>query len=239
MSEDNKVRILHAYADHGTESEVLGLYGDVVRLGTDPRDTNNSTPIRGDATRPPFERDSFDFGLFHPPCTAWSDMPGANKNGDAPELIADARREARQLCDCWVVENKPRAPLQDAVVLDGNMFGLPIQYERAFEANFSIPEPPRYSHFENESTPYFYSEKSPAWWGAVKGINPQPYTKRAVAKNSLPAPYVHHLVRAWLDASGRADGSSDYTEYDRRKTAKRHRRQNHSLESAIRGGSDE
>jgi len=235
MSEDSKVRILHAYADHGTEAEILGLYGDVVRLGTGPQDTNNSTPIQGDATRPPFERDSFDFGLFHPPCTAWSDMPDANKGGEAPELVKDARREAQRLCEYWVVENKPRAPLRDAVVLDGDMFGLPIQYERAFESNFSVPEPPRYARFENESSSYFYSEKSRAWWGAVKGIDPQAYSKHALCKNSLPAPYVHHLVRAWLDASGRADGPSDYAEYDKRKTTERHRGQNHSLKSAIGG----
>jgi len=235
MSEQREARILHAYADHGTEAETLGLYGRVVRVGLDPRDTNGSAPVQADATRPPFPDGAFDFGLFHPPCTAWSDMPGANKHDDAPELVADARREARRLCEHWVVENKPRAPLRDPVVLDGDMFGLPIQYDRAFESNFPIPEPPRYARFDNESSSYYYSEKSRAWWGAVKGIDPGAYSKHALAKNSLPAPYVHHLVRAWLDASGRADGPSDYAEYDKRKTTEARQAENHSLESATGG----
>jgi hypothetical protein len=226
---ENRPTILHAYADHGTEAETLGLYGDVVRLGLEPRDTNQSTPVQGDATRPPLQPDSFDFGLFHPPCTAWSDMPDANKAGDAPELIDDARREAKRLCEHWVIENKPRAPLQNPVVLEGDMFGLPIQYDRAFEANFQIDEPPRYGGIANESSSYFYSEKSRAWWGAVKGIDPEAYTKHALCKNSLPSPYVHHLVRAWLNASGRSDGPSDYEAYDKRKTAERRRAANEQL----------
>jgi hypothetical protein len=227
---ENRPTILHAYADHGTEAETLGLYGDVVRLGLEPRDTNDSTPVQGDATRPPFLDDTFEFGLFHPPCTAWSDMPDANKDGDAPELVEDARREAQRLCEHWVVENKPRAPLRDPVVLDGDMFGLPIQYERAFESNFEIPQPPRYATLGNETSSFFYSERSREWWASVKGLSPDRYTKRALCKNSLPAAYVHHIVRAWLDASCRADGPSDFAEYDERKTTEARRAENHDLE---------
>lgn len=234
MSEEDTrgtLRILHCFADHGVEAEVLGCYGDVFRLGLEPRDTNGSVPIKGDARSPPFAPGTqFDFGMFHPPCTRWSDMPDANKSGDAPNLIPEARELARDHCRYWVIENKPRARLEDPVVLDGDMFGLPIDYQRAFEANFDIEEPPRYARFENESSSYFYSEKSREWWASVKGIDAQAYTKHAICKNSLPAAYVHHIVRCWLRASGLDAGPSDYAEYDKRKDAERARAQNHGLE---------
>jgi hypothetical protein len=228
----SELRILHCFADHGTEAEILGTYGDVVRVGIDARDTNDSHAIRGDAHDLPFpDEQLFDFGLFHPPCTRWSDMPDANKNGNAPNLIPLARDIGERLCDHYVIENKPRAPLEAPVVLDGKMFGLPIQYERAFEASFPLEQPPRQAyHAETESSTYFYSEKSREWWASVKGIDAQAYTKHALCKNSLPAPFVHHIVRGWLTATNRDDGPSDYDNFDRRKDAKRARAVNHGLE---------
>lgn len=235
-SAEKTTRILHCFAGHGTEAEVHGAYGEVVRVGLDVRDTNDSIPIQADARELPFSDGvTFDFGLFHPPCTKWSDMPNADKNGDAPDHIPLARELGRRYCDYWVVENKPRAPLDDPTVLDGDMFGLPIDYARAFEANFEIPQPPRYHAFENESSSYFYSEKSRAWWGAVKGIHPERYSKHALCKNSLPAAYVRHIVRAWLDAVGASDGPSDYENYDERKTAEKRAAENQSLEVFARG----
>lgn len=228
-------RILHCFADYGTEAEVLGAYGEVVRVGHEVRDTNDSEPILADAEFLPFPVEQiFDFGLFHPPCTRWSDMPDANKEGDAPDLIPLAREIAQTHCEYWVIENKPRAPLEDPVVLDGRMFGLPIEYERAFESNFELEQPPRQTYLgPTESSSYFYSEKSRAWWASVKGIDAERYTKHALCKNSLPAAYVHHIVRSWLRASGDDQGPSDYSNYDQRKDAERARAENHSLPGVV------
>jgi len=229
------LRILHAFADHGVESEVLACYGDVVRVGHAARETNDSQPVRAKVERLPFDGEAFDFGLFHPPCTAWSDMPDANKDGDAPDLIPEARAAARRHCRTWVIENKPRAPLDDPVLLDGDMFGLPIEYQRAFEANFALPQPPRQGTLvPNESSSYFYSEKSRGWWASVKGVDADRYTKHALCKNSLPAAYVHYLVRHALVALDEARGPSDYSEYDKRKAAERSRATNHTLEEVVR-----
>ena len=226
------LRILHCFADFGTEAEALGCYGDVVRVGLDAQDTNESQPIKADAHHIPFgEGVRFDLGLFHPPCTKWSDMPDANKNGDAPDLIPLAREIAERHCDYWVIENKPRAPLNDPVLLNGKMFGLPIEYERAFESNFQLEQPPRQAFLaETESSSYFYSEKSRGWWASVKGIDADAYTKHALCKNSLPSAYVHHIVRSFFRATGGDAGPSNYDDYDRRKTAERRRRQNQSLD---------
>jgi len=223
MSESRTYRMLHCFADYGTEAEVLSAYGDVVRVGIDPQDTNESAVIQADAHELPFAEDTqFDFGLFHPPCTKWSDMPDANKDGDAPDLIPLAREIARECCDYWVIENKPRAPLRDPVILNGKMFGLPIEYERAFETNYPVEQPPRQTYIpETESSSYFNSEMSCEWWASVKGLDARAYTKHALAKNSLPAAYVHHLARAWFRASGLADGPSDFSDYDKRKDKER------------------
>jgi len=233
------LKILHCFADHGTEAEALGRYGDVVRVGIEPRDTNTSTPIKADAHALPFEGETFDLGLFHPPCTRWSDMPDANKAGDAPNLIPLAREIAEAHCDEWIIENKPRAPLEDPTILTGKMFGLPIEYARAFETSFDLAQPPRQTALVDTATStYYYSEQSRGWWASVKGIAASRYTKRALAKNALPAAYTHHLVRAYLEATDRAAGPSDFAAYDKRKTAERNRAENHDLAAYADGGSD-
>ena len=71
--------ILHCFADAGTESEILSEFGDVIRVSIDPKDTNESDPIRADAHLPPDngvkdwgfpikQGRSFDLGLLHPVC---------------------------------------------------------------------------------------------------------------------------------------------------------------------------
>jgi len=226
------ISILHCFADHGTEAEALSCYGDVVRVGIDARDTNTSTAIKADAQSLPFDGETFELGLFHPPCTRWSDMPDANKNGDAPNLIPLARQVAERHCTDWIIENKPQAPLEEPTILNGKMFGLPIAYERAFETSFDVEQPPRQAFLpDTVARPFFYSEHSREWWASVKGLNAESYSKSAIAKNACPSPYIHHLMRAYLCAKGMADGPSNFSDYDRRKGAERAREQNYQLAS--------
>lgn len=218
-SGDQTPRILHGFADCGVEAEALAVYGDVTRATIDPRENPLTETVRVDLSRPdelPFEEGEFDLALLHPPCTAYSDMPDANKNGDAPELVPEAREIGRRYADHYVVENKPAAPLDDPVVLDGRMFGLPIKYERAFETSFQVRQPPRIQRLNEppETSPFYYSERTPEWWRAAKGGIRGDYPKEHLAKNSLPLPYVHHLCRAWLDATRASEGVADYSDYD-------------------------
>jgi len=193
-------RILHCFADTGVEAEPLGAYGDVVRIGLEPRDSNDSQPIQADATALPIADDiTFDLGLFHPPCTRWSDMPSADVDG-APNLIPTAREIAERHCDHWIIENKPRAPLRDPVRLKGDMFGLPIEYERAFETSFHIEQPTIHMTLGTECSTYYYADRSAEWWHSVKGVSGD-YPKQRLAKSGTPAPYIHYLARAWLRAT--------------------------------------
>jgi len=193
-------RILHCFADTGVEAEPLSAYGDVVRIGLDPRDSNASQPVQADATALPIADDvTFDLGLFHPPCTRWSDMPSARVD-EAPDLIPAAREIATRHCEEWIIENKPRAPLRDPIRLKGDMFGLPIEYERAFETSFHVEQPTIHMTLGTECSTYYYSDRSAEWWHSVKGVSGD-YPKQRLAKSGTPAPYVHYLARAWLRAT--------------------------------------
>lgn len=238
MSDQEDAEILHAFADCGVEAEALAVYGRVTRATIDPRPNPLTKTVQVDLSDPdevPFEEGQFDLAVLHPPCTAYSDMPDANKNGDAPELIPEAREIGKRYADHYVVENKPVAPLESPTVLDGRMFGLPIKYERAFETSFPVDQPPRQTTLgKTETSPFFYSERSDQWWRAAKGGVRGDYPKEHVAKNSIPLPFIHHLCRAWLDETGASEGVADYSDYDAEMDARRARAVNESLTEVVR-----
>jgi hypothetical protein len=208
------LRVLHVFADRGVEAEALCSYGDVVRIGWQARDTNDSRPIRADAHDMPIAPEMrFDLGVFHPPCTRWSEMTSISGGDpdDHPNLIPLSREIAESYCDAYIIENKPRAPLKapeggDLTRLQGRMFGLPMVYERAFETSFPVGDLPEPADLPNECSPYFYSDRTREWWASMKGYA-GPYTKTALAKNSIPAPYMHFLLRAYLRHANSTDGT--------------------------------
>jgi len=240
-----RMEILHGFADYGGESEALAAYGDVTRATIDPKPNDYSSTIAVDLSRPdevPFDEGQFDLAVLHPPCTAYSDMPSANVNGDAPELIEEAREIGQRYADHYVVENKPAAPLAAPVVLEGRMFGLPIKYERAFETSFPVPQPPRNARLGEspETSPFYYSERSPEWWRAAKGGIVGDYPKEHIAKNIVPLPFMHHIARAWLDETRVSEGVADYSNYDAEMDKKRAEAANTSLKAfATDGGTSE
>lgn len=139
-----------------------------------------------------------------PKCTPWSDMPNVDPD-DHENQIPRARELCQEIADHYILENKPRAPLRDPVTLTGQMFGLPIKYERAFETSFRVRAPPRERTLgEKTVSPYFYTDRSAAWWKSIKGYHGD-YPKEHLAKNALPAVYVDCLVRSWLRATNARD----------------------------------
>lgn len=248
--DENRPTILHCFADRGTESEVLGTYGKVFRIGVNAQNTNGSIPIQADAHiidkewNFPITNDmTFDLGVFHPVCSKWADTTSISGNPDQHEnMIPSARQIAEKYCNHYIIENVPKAPLNEPVVLDGRMFGLPIMYKRAFETSFPVPQPPQYKRFwgrggtkENaETSSFYFSERSKSWWASVKNYQSEPYPKKHLAKNCIPAPYIHHICRAWLstyeEEKGISDGRVDYSNYDDEMDLKRARNANQSLE---------
>jgi hypothetical protein len=153
----------------------------------------------------PNPAEPLDLGVFHPKCTKWSRMTSINGDPDDHEnQIPRARDLADELCHHYIIENQPKAPLDDPVVLNGKMFGLPIHYERAFETSFSVRPQVRERGFRSECSPYFSADRSKDWWASVKGYSGD-YTKGHLAKNCVPAVYIHTLVRHFLKAVNERD----------------------------------
>lgn len=220
----DRLQIAYCFADYGVEAEALSTIGDVHRYTIEPApndycettteiDLMNETPAG-----------TFDLWFGHPMCTKYSDMPGVNPD-EHVDQIPRARELARQMADHYVIENKPRAPLENPTHLTGKMFNLPIKYERAFETSFDLPQPPRQQTItaeETQTSPFFYSERAHLWWKTVKGIRGD-YPKEHVAKNVLPLAYVDYITRKYLESTGRAEGVRDYSNYDEEMDVRRAR----------------
>ena len=234
MSDDAEdagvLQIAHLFADFGTEAEPLSTFGDVHRFSIAPRPNPYDVDVVEMDLTETMPEERFDLAFLHPPCTRWSDMPDVDPE-DHPDLIDRAREIGQAIADHYVIENKPKAPLRSPTILEGRMFGLPIKYERAFEASFDVPQPPRNARLSQsaETSPFFYSERSPQWWASVKGLRGD-YPKEHVAKNALPTHYVDHIGRAWLKAINEAQGVADYQDYDAQMDARRAAEANQTLE---------
>lgn len=184
----------HFFADVGVESEPLSAYGEVWRYGLDPVDTpftDHTVEIDLRET-PPIPIEGFDIGLFQPPCYKWTQRDAE----DAPNLIPRARELAEQYCDAWIIENKPRAPLRDPVTLDGSMFGLNVEYARAFETNYDVQQPSRKPNWSPDHR--VENTRPKAYWKSVKGVVGD-YPSKELILSGTPAAYIHYLVRPLLD----------------------------------------
>jgi len=206
-SEQGGYRIAHFFADYGAESEALSAYGSVTRFTIDPRPNPAiaETVTVDLMEETPTVSEPFDLGFFHPKCTRWSRMTNISGTPEDHEnQIPRARELAESVCDHYVIENQPKAPLEDPTTFTGKMFGLPIHYERAFETSFPVNPQVRERGFRAECSPYFSSARSTEWWASVKGCSTR-YPKNHIAKNTLPLIYVHTLLRHFIKAVNESD----------------------------------
>jgi len=228
-SSGNTLTILQVFADKGAENPTLSNYGDVLRLSIDVTGNKWSDAIQADATALPLQPDAeFDIGWFHPPCggvSPMSDTYGGSRE-DWPDLIPVAREIAQEHCKHWVIENKPRESLDAEVVLDGHMFELGIEYERGFETSFPVEQPAKQSKLA-ETSPFYHPEKSRQWWASVKGSSTE-FTTEHLAKNTIPAAYINHIMRYHAVAT-EPDDLSDYTDYDKRRETHKRKLDNQEL----------
>jgi len=207
------VKILHIFADEGVESEPLSAYGEVYRVGINPRGSEyNVSVIKADATEPlPFEEGEFDLVFLHPPCTFMSRLTNISGNRDDHEnLIPRAREIGQRYGDHYVIENVPRAIEEEdsefsglrepeggsLIRLSGKMFRIPIVQERAFECSFPVTQPEPMD-IDTEISSYFFADRSTTYWRSLKQVSGD-YRKEELAKAGMPSPYVHWIMRHWL-----------------------------------------
>ncbi|WP_132060220.1 hypothetical protein [Halorussus amylolyticus] len=188
---------------------MLATFGSVVRVTIEPRENpyvDQTFQMDLMAETPDLK---LDLALLHPKCTDKSQMTSISGDPDDHEnQIGRAREIAQEIATDYVLENKPRDDLRNPTVLNGKMFGLPIHYERAFETSFRVETPPRERTLgEKTVSPYFFSDRTHDWWQATKGYRHH-WPKEHLAKNALPAVYVQHLVRSWLETTTDHDGET-------------------------------
>jgi len=85
----------------------------------------------------------YGFGAIHasPPCQRYSKSVSKKNRANHPDLVAPARELLRVTGLPYIIENVPRAPLENPIQLCGSAFGLPIQRHRLFETNFPLMSP--------------------------------------------------------------------------------------------------
>jgi DNA (cytosine-5)-methyltransferase 1 len=108
--------------------------------------------VQGDALEYVAEH-GHEFDAIHasPPCQGYSRTQKLQGN-DHPMLIEDTRKLLQATGKPYVIENVKGAPLKDATLLVGSMFGLMTMRPRLFETNFPLPfvlaPPPHARHAE-------------------------------------------------------------------------------------------
>lgn len=198
------LRIGHFFADIGVESEPLSAYGTVHRFGLDPQDTYFTTDTYAvDLAEEMPDVDVFDLALLHPPCPRWSTATRDRDREEHPNLIPRAREITGTLADDYILENVPNAPLNDPVRLNGRMFGLPIDYERAFETSFHVEQPPAYQALTATDGDFADHQETGGWqgsaqfWRTAKQVTGD-YPAEDLKRSGIPAPYIHYLLRWYL-----------------------------------------
>jgi DNA (cytosine-5)-methyltransferase 1 len=93
-----------------------------------------------------------DFDVIHasPPCQHYTMMQRICKNkGSHPDLVEATRERLKASDKPYIIENVVGAPLIDAIILCGTMFGLRIARHRQFETNFNLyPLLPSCAHYD-------------------------------------------------------------------------------------------
>jgi DNA (cytosine-5)-methyltransferase 1 len=114
-------------------------FTDIVGVDLKPQPRYPFAFVQGDALEYLAEHGR-EFDAIHasPPCQAYTSMrslgKGAGKN--APDLVGPTRDLLEASSRPWVIENVPGAPLFNAVMLCGSMFGLRVRRHRLFESSF-------------------------------------------------------------------------------------------------------
>jgi DNA (cytosine-5)-methyltransferase 1 len=84
----------------------------------------------------------YDLVWASPPCQAFTSYKNRpNHVAPALNLIPEVRKKLKSWGGLYIIENVPKAPLEDPITLCGSMFGLDVKRHRIFETNFPVAQP--------------------------------------------------------------------------------------------------
>jgi DNA (cytosine-5)-methyltransferase 1 len=138
------MRLLDLFCCEGGGAEGYSQAGftEIIGIDVNPQPRYPFTFVQADALRPPVDLKDFDFIHASPPCQRWAG--GFVKHRDNhPDYISATRAMLRASGRPYVIENVPRAPLVDAVMICGGALGcmtptLQLHRHRKFEANWAF-----------------------------------------------------------------------------------------------------
>ena len=122
---------------------------EIVGVDINPQPRYPFSFVQGDALE--FLRwHGFDADLIHasPPCQRFSAMSACRPglSSEYPDLVAATRGQLVVSGVPYVIENVPRSPLVNPIMLCGHMFGLALYRHRMFETSWMMFQPTHPKH---------------------------------------------------------------------------------------------
>jgi DNA (cytosine-5)-methyltransferase 1 len=140
------LRLLDLYCGCGGAAKGYHLAGfdSIVGVDIEPIENYPFHFIQEDALEYIWENDLSEFDLIHasPPCQGytWANHHQYRPNHSTTD-IEELRSFFESISCFYVIENVSSAPLKDPIILEGNMFELPIVKRRLFETNWPCSQP--------------------------------------------------------------------------------------------------
>jgi DNA (cytosine-5)-methyltransferase 1 len=169
------MRILDLFC--GAGGAAMGLHlafpmAEIVGVDIVPQPRYPFTFVQADALTYPI---TADFVWASPPCQHYTAGRRAQRrrgNNPHPDLIRATRMVLRAWGGAYVIENVEGSPLENAIRLCGQMFGLRVIRHRLFESSFPVPTPAHTRHVGSMldgSIIAVYGNKRYVSGGALKG----------------------------------------------------------------------
>ena len=134
-------------------------FDEIVGIDIEPHPNYPFEFIQGDATNPPVKPSDFDFIWASPPCQMFSCATKINpkqtsrRRGKYNNLIPQTQELLKTSNIPYCIENVPKAPIREDILLCGEMFGLRVIRHRIFEISGFFVKQPKHKKHEG----YYYS----------------------------------------------------------------------------------